>query len=229
VVPLGVDLSIFKPLEPEVRKMRRIELGWDSDFIFFHCGCMAPNKGILTLLKSFAIIARHNPNARLCLKGLDTVFTSLGFLRKYKESLSLEEKQFIEGRVSYLGGSLSFTEMAKLYQAADVYVSPYMAEGFNLPVLEAAACGLPVICTQGGPTDEFTQPAFAKYISSKRVYALDQMPLYPIEHHLTQLMQETIGDHDFRTRSAVSGPNFVTSHYGWRHIVEKLEKVLLQK
>jgi len=229
VVPLGVDTSVFKPLEREERKLRRIELGWDNDFIFFHCGCMAPNKGMLILLKSFAEIARHNPNARLCLKGLDTVYTSLGFLKMYKDSLSNEEKQCIEGRVSYLGGSLSFAEMASLYQAADVYASPYMAEGFNLPLLEAAACGIPVICTQGGPTDEFTQPIFTKYISSQRVYLSDQMPLIPDREHLTHLMQELIEDTDFRTRSAVLGPDFVTNHFGWQHAVEKLEKVFLQE
>ena len=38
---------------------------------------------------------------------------------------------------------------------ADCYVSPYRAEGFNLPVLEAIACGTPVIVTEGGATDDF--------------------------------------------------------------------------
>ena len=48
-------------------------------------------------------------------------------------------------------------------QAADVYVSPYHAEGFNLPVLEAVACGIPVVVSAGGSTEDFTHPAFARY------------------------------------------------------------------
>lgn len=229
VAPHGVDPAIFKPLEPEIKRQRRMEMGWNNDFIFFNCGCMAPNKGIMTLLKSFAIIARRNPTARLCLKGLDTVFTSLGFLRMYKEALSTEEKQSIEGRVSYLGGSLSFAEMAGLYQAADVYVAPYMAEAFNLPVLEAAGCGIPVICTRGGPTDEFTDPAFAKYISSRRIYSPDHLPLLPDGEHLTLLMQESIDDTDFRTRASALGSQFIHSRYTWRHAVDTLEQLLLHQ
>lgn len=228
VIPHGVDTSIFRPLDSAQRKLSRIKLGWDNDFIFFNCGCMTPNKGILTLLKSFATIARSTPNARLCLKGLDSVFTSLSFLKMYKDSLNIEEKQSIEGRVSYLGGSLSFIEMANLFQAADAYVSPYMAEAFNLPVLEAAACGMPVICTHGGPTDEFTLKTFTKYIRSQRFYSPEQWPLLPDGEHLTQLMQETIEDSDFRIRSAITGPNFVTNNYRWQHAVDKLEKRLLQ-
>ena len=44
----------------------------------------------------------------------------------------------------YTGGTYSCDKMADLYRAADVYAAPYRAEGFNLPVLEAAACGVPV-------------------------------------------------------------------------------------
>ncbi|MEG4807439.1 glycosyltransferase family 4 protein [Microcoleus sp. F8-D3] len=61
---------------------------------------------------------------------------------------------------------LSFAQIAELYQAADVYVSPYLTEGFNLQVLEAVACGLPIICTAGGPADDFTSN-FALQIESK--------------------------------------------------------------
>ena len=51
--------------------------------------------------------------------------------------------------------------MTRLYQCADAYVAPYLSEAFCLPVLEAAACGLPAICTQGGATEEFTSDEFA--------------------------------------------------------------------
>jgi glycosyltransferase involved in cell wall biosynthesis len=42
-----------------------------------------------------------------------------------------------------------------LYNVADAYVTPYRAEGFNLPALEAQACGTPVVATRGGATDDF--------------------------------------------------------------------------
>ena len=48
---------------------------------------------------------------------------------------------FDKGYLEYMGDQLSSTEIANLLGAADVYVSTYKAEGFNLPVLEAAAVG----------------------------------------------------------------------------------------
>ena len=56
----------------------------------------------------------------------------------------------IESAIVHVSESLSFTGVRRLYHAADVLVSPYKAEGFNLPVLEAAASGLTVIVTLGG-------------------------------------------------------------------------------
>jgi glycosyltransferase involved in cell wall biosynthesis len=65
--------------------------------------------------------------------------------------------------------SLSSKELADLMAAADVYLSAYKAEGFNLPVLESMAVGTPVIVTKGGPTDDFTTEAFAKYAAGEVV------------------------------------------------------------
>jgi glycosyltransferase involved in cell wall biosynthesis len=48
-------------------------------------------------------------------------------------------------------------QIPSLYNLADAYVTPYRAEGFNLPACEAQACGTPVIATQGGATDDFLQ------------------------------------------------------------------------
>ena len=58
--------------------------------------------------------------------------------------------------------------MSELYGSCDAYVSPYRAEGFNIPSLEAAACGIPVILTSGGSTDDYYHPSFALKIEGKR-------------------------------------------------------------
>ncbi len=57
--------------------------------------------------------------------------------------------------VVYIDDDLPARDVASLYRAAEVLVVPYRGEGFCLPALEAMACGLPVIHTGTGPTNEF--------------------------------------------------------------------------
>lgn len=59
----------------------------------------------------------------------------------------------------YLTEDLPESDLPRLYAACDALVAPYRGEGFGLPVLEAMACGKPVVVTAGGPTDEFAPPA----------------------------------------------------------------------
>src|SRR5262249_708299 len=71
--------------------------------------------------------------------------------------------------IVYLDKDLTDLEIAQLYNACDCLVHPYRGEGFGLPVLEAMACGLPVIVTAGGATDDFVDEQTGYVISSKRL------------------------------------------------------------
>jgi glycosyltransferase involved in cell wall biosynthesis len=57
--------------------------------------------------------------------------------------------------IRIIPATLSIEQLRQLYGIADYYVSPYRAEGFNLPVIEAIACGTKVVVTDGGSTDDF--------------------------------------------------------------------------
>jgi glycosyltransferase involved in cell wall biosynthesis len=147
------------------------------------------------------------------LKGIDTLYDSKGMLFRTLETLPATEKQRIVANIRYNGAPISFREMALLYQAADVFVSPYRAEGFNIPALEAAACGLPVICTRGGPTDDFVTDAFALKINSRKtVFTYEgcvHSRLDPDVGHLTALMMSSIEDIAWRKRALAAGPAHV--------------------
>jgi glycosyltransferase involved in cell wall biosynthesis len=121
--------------------------------------------------------------------------------------------------------------MATLYQVADAYVSPYRAEGFNLPVLEAAACGIPIICTRGGPTDEFVTDEFARRIESgTSVIAIDGRSasrLDPSLEHLIVLMTSAIEDNVWRKHAAEAGPRHVRARYTWDCAVDTLIRKLI--
>ena len=70
---------------------------------------------------------------------------------------------------AYLGGELSRRALADLYRCADVYVTASKAEGFGLPLLEAAAVGLTIVVPAGAAAEEITEPSFTRYVESRLV------------------------------------------------------------
>lgn len=231
VIPLGVDPKIFYPLPSQERHSLRQELGWDG-FIFLSIGSITYYKGIYSLLKAFAVIVEQYPQARLVLKGLDSLYLSEDLLNELLNDLTFSEIENILPRLSYIGENLSFPEMAQLYQAADVYVSPYMAEGFNIPVLEAVACGLPVICTKGGPTDDFTNSNFALHIESQLNMGKHLSPdhqecfiLIPDLDHLIELMKQSIEDEDFRKNAHETGVEFILKGFTYKHVIDRFLEI----
>jgi glycosyltransferase involved in cell wall biosynthesis len=233
VIPHGVDTTTFRPAaDPVVRAKLRAQLPVSPDaFVFLSVGGMTGNKGVDVLLRAFAEVSRQHPEVRLVLKGTDSLYNSKGFVRARMDELTVEDQQRLQDRLIYLGGSFPYRAMAKLYQTADVYVSPYRAEGFNMPVLEAAACGLPVICTRGGATDDFVTDDIARKIDSTRVAVevegQDTVRLVPDLEHLCALMNATIEDCSWRRRAAEVGPAHVRAHYTWDLIAQTLVRELL--
>jgi glycosyltransferase involved in cell wall biosynthesis len=165
VVPHGIEPAVLYPDEAS-RAMMRKALRLEDNFIYLSVGAMTWNKGPDILLSAFSRVIETEPYTRLFLKGADGLFPSKSFVREVLDDLPAKARQAVAERLIYEGRTLSGQGMGHLFRAADCYVAPYRAEGFNLPVLEAMACGVAVLCTAGGPTDEFTAPAFARRIRS---------------------------------------------------------------
>jgi len=231
VIPHGVDPAIFRPM-PEIRSRVRHESGIDDkDFVFLNVGVMSGNKGIDLLLRGFAQVRRRFPRLRLILKGMDDLYDSKGLLQKCLKTLSTSDQRRAVDGITYFGNTLSHDGMAALYQAADAYVSPYRAEGFNLPVLEAASCGIPIICTSGGPTDDFVTESFARKIESEVVQDLiDGQRASRLAPNLDDLIAHMIfavEDISWRRRAAAAGPLHVHARYTWDGVVDRLVEELL--
>ena len=232
VVPHGVDTRTFYPLSPEERTALRKKYGIDGCFAFLNISIMTWNKGIRPLLKAFAAVVERYPEARLILKGTEALRKSRKFIvGDMKAILTEAEAARVIPRIAYLGDNLSAGELAQLHQIADAYVAPYLAEGFNMPVLEAAACGLPVICTAGGPTDDFTRSDFALHIKSKlEITEIDgerRFYLHPDLEHTIELMCQAIEQPAFLERAHQASVRFVENGYTWQHIVDRLLAVML--
>ncbi|MEG4271325.1 MULTISPECIES: glycosyltransferase family 4 protein [unclassified Microcoleus] len=231
VVPLGVDAQIYYPAAGDRRQSLRQSLGWSNYFIFLNIGGQTDRKGIRPLLKAFAAVVDKYPDARLVLKGSELLYPSRDEIAKAcRVVLNDAERARVLPRLIYSGSQLSFAQIAEFYQAADVYVSPYLAEGFNLPVLEAAACGLPIICTEGGATEDFTRSDFALQIESKFMgVESDGETLFilaPKWEHLIDLMCRAIEQPGLAAKARVAGPAFVAENFTWRRVVDRLFEVM---
>ncbi|MGC9526677.1 MAG: glycosyltransferase family 4 protein [Limnospira sp.] len=234
IVPLGFDPKVHHPPTEDERNSLRKKFGWADHFVFLNIGVMwNERQGISRLLKAFVTVADRHPEAKLILKGRDAIFPSKDSIQKAtKYVLTDGEIEFIRPRMRYIGENLSAAEIAQLYQAADVYVSPYSAEGFNMPVLEAIACGTPVICTKGGPTDEFARPEFSLQIESKLRQFRDRegdikFYLEPQNSHLIDLMEMAIKAPDLKQKVRQFGTPFVRENFTWSKVCDRLLEVFL--
>ena len=129
-------------------------------FVFLNIGSMLGTKSIPELLLAFLDLCQQTDEAYLVLKGLSKLSypnarTPEYLLDVVKEAilksgqLWSKYEPFVERIVFIIEDEMTEEEIADLYAMADCYVSPYKGEGFNLPVLEAMASGLPVIVTAG--------------------------------------------------------------------------------
>ena len=232
VVPHGIDPEIFHPLSPLERKALRKKLGWEGKFVFLNISAMTSNKGIPALLKTLGTVVQSQAHVRLVLKGLDSWYNSDKHIEKLASHYSAKDMALLRKHVAYIGGTLSFSEVATYYQAADAYVAPYSGEGFNLPVLEAIACGLPVICTRGGPTDDFTSDECSLAIRSElsrpqNSQNTSEQLLVPDTAHLLELMLQVIEDTAWVKRARQAGPELALSTHTWKHVVDQLLPIVL--
>jgi glycosyltransferase involved in cell wall biosynthesis len=170
-------------------------------------------------------------DAVLFLKGVDAIYDSEDLVRLALGVLPSQARVTVAARLVYEGGTYPSGGMADLLRAADVYVSPYRAESFNMPVPEAAACGIPIICTAGGPTDEFTEERFARRIrSSPRQinYSAADIGNYlePDVDHLVELMRQAARERDDATRIGAAGAAYSAQNFSWDRVTDRLVEVL---
>jgi glycosyltransferase involved in cell wall biosynthesis len=221
VVPHGVETDIFRPSDGERRPRNA-----SHAFVFANVSSMTVNKGIDLLLRAFAVVAERRPNVRLLLKGADGLYPSRTLLQERLADLPARSRSMVLDRMHYVGDALSMRQMAELYRSADALVAPYRAEAFNLPVLEASACGIPVICTKHGPTDDFMRDDFALFIDSVltpyKGRTFSGLQLGPSLDHLIELMLRVMDDENWRNNASRMGAAHAAANYDWGDIAARL-------
>jgi glycosyltransferase involved in cell wall biosynthesis len=170
IIPLGVDTATFSPLTAAERETCRTQLGFHEDeTVFLNIGVAVWNKGIDKILAAFAHLRSRGWKVRLILKDQRDVYgiSVDNTVRTLGQSIPELRQPATLAAISVIPGNLGRAQLRALYGIADCYLSPYRAEGFNLPVIEAIACGTPAIVTRGGATDDFCDDAVAHRISGR--------------------------------------------------------------
>jgi glycosyltransferase involved in cell wall biosynthesis/tetratricopeptide (TPR) repeat protein len=161
VVPCGVDAAAFRPgLDPRPLPTTR-------RFRFLFVGGTIHRKGVDVLLAAYARAFRASDDVCLVVKDMGVGSFYAGQTAENRVGAFRADAGNPE--VVYLDDSLTEAEMARLYNACDCLVHPYRGEGFGLPILEAMACGVPVVVTGYGAALDFCDEATAALIPAKVV------------------------------------------------------------
>ena len=173
-VPHGVDTSIFKPLD---RIEARDHLNWPQDK--FIVGMVAANKdnpsrkAFHEQIAAFAALHANHPDTMLYLHTDDGSRGGNGVnIIKFINRMGLKLGEDVLICDQYMNG-LGFPDsyMVDVYNGLDVLTNVAMGEGFGIPILEAQACGTPVIV---GDWTSMSELCFAGW----KVDKAEAMPVY---------------------------------------------------
>jgi glycosyltransferase involved in cell wall biosynthesis len=140
IIPNGVDLEIFHPSDQE-KTRKELHLPETSTIILFAAEGIRTNiwKDYRTMQSAIAFISKEHP-------ALDVTFIALG-----------EEAHFEKignARIDFVPYQSDPEKVARYYQASDIYIHAARAETFPNTILEAMACGKPVVATSVGGIPE---------------------------------------------------------------------------
>ena len=140
VAHLGVDPTIQPVRDPDWLAEVRKKYGIAGPYVLY-VGTLQPRKNLVRLIEAFGRIVgmpRERGRLQLVLAGKE------GWLSE--NILARPRELGIEGRVAF-PGFVDDADRAALYSGASLFVMPSLYEGFCMPVLEAMACGAPVVCS----------------------------------------------------------------------------------
>jgi glycosyltransferase involved in cell wall biosynthesis len=133
-----IDTNRFAPGTPGLPL--REELGLCHAALLLFVGRLAPNKRVPILVEALAQLRDMNPPVHALILG-DTSDMYQNEVRNCQETAARLD---VAGRVHFLG-QVDEERLLAAYRSADLFVMPSRHEGFCIPVIEAMACGLPVV------------------------------------------------------------------------------------
>ena len=143
--PWGIDLTQFKPGPPSDLIKR---LGWQDRFVLLSLRSWEPIYGVDVVVKAFADATLENDDLRLLLLGGGSLAPMVqGLINRYQLSDKI-----------YLGGQVKQADLPSFYRSANLYISASHSDGSSVSLLEALACGVPVLVSDIPGNKEWITP-----------------------------------------------------------------------
>lgn len=167
LIPNGVDTTIFYKKTNDIReKVRNFYGVKDNEFLLMNIGAMTRNKGIVHILLTLhkLVNLENLKHFKLLLKGTGDLYQSKLFLEYYFNELikgnllsSEQANNLLVNHIIFSDKTMSYESINNLMNACDLYMSPYLAEGFNLTALEAVTAGCNLLVPKTGSTKEMME------------------------------------------------------------------------
>jgi glycosyltransferase involved in cell wall biosynthesis len=203
VVNLAYNKEKFNTLPPDAQSLAALKsrFGIYKPYILHH-GVIKPSKNLARLIHACEHLSERNRNLDLQL----VLAGPLGW--DYDDVLAAANRS---GRV-VLTGALSDDDLATLVKGASLEVLPSLYEGFCIPLVEAMACGVPVIAANSSCLPEISG-GLLRYFNPESV------------EEMSFCMEEALQNGDLRKELSEKGPSRAKD-FDWRRCAEETLAVL---
>ena len=207
IVHLGTDPVRFRPGVDASELRARFELPSDDARWLLTVARLEPHKGVDMVLRALPAIAAQAPDVRYAVAGKGP---------EREKLKKLAHKLGVADRVRFLG-EVSERDLPALYNLATVYVGASRraerlgVEGFGISLVEASACGLPVVAGESGGIPDAVREGETGFLIPPEDPAA-----------IADAVGRLLGDAALASRIGAAGRRAVESHYNWDRVVRDL-------